>query len=379
MKAILYITGSVILILFALFAIDRFSLLRGSEVPQQTLSPDLTIEEIARGLDTPWDIAFTSPDRMLITERAGRVRLIENGLLRTEPLHTFAEVAETSEGGLMSLTLDPDYAQNKHVYLSLQYDTQNPKIKIIRMTDAGNSLGNEKILLDNIPSANVHAGSRVRFGPDGKLYITTGDATQRNEAQNKDSLLGKILRINMDGSIPADNPAPGSPLWSYGHRNPQGIAWHPETGELYEVEHGPSVFDGPAGGDEVNRIVPGGNYGWPLVSHNRTQEGTVPPLIVFTPAEAPASALFYTGDALPQFKNSFFFGALRGRGIMRIVFDPQQPDRAAHYGKLEDIHLGRIRALAQGPDGFLYFGTSNRDGRGDPAPEDDRIFRIVPK
>jgi glucose/arabinose dehydrogenase len=218
----------------------------------------------------------------------------------------------------------------------------------------------------------------MKFGPDGKLYITTGDATERDIAQDLKSLGGKILRVNDDGSIPSDNPFPHSPVWTYGHRNSQGISWDAK-GTMYETEHGPSTFDGPPGGDEVNRIRKGENYGWPLVSHEKTKEGTIAPLLVFTPAEAPASALIYSGRLFPQFKGNLFFGALIGEGLMRVRLSTAVPDAIESYEKLADVSYGRIRDVTEGPDGAIYFSTSNRDGRGNPAASDDRIFRIIPK
>jgi glucose/arabinose dehydrogenase len=184
------------------------------------------------------------------------------------------------------------------------------------------------------------------------------------------------LRINKDGSVPDDNPFAGSAVWSLGHRNPQGIAWHPVTGELYATEHGPSGFDGPGGGDEVNRIVKGANYGWPVVSHERSREGMISPLLVFTPAEAPASAAFYSGERISQFSNNFFFGALRGEGLWRVIFSQTEPDRILYKEKMFGGKYGRIRDVVIGHDGNLYFTTSNRDGRGEPVKSDDRIMRV---
>ena len=209
--------------------------------------------------------------------------------------------------------------------------------------------------------------------------MTTGDATEGKLAQRLDSLAGKILRLNSDGSRPSDNPFPDSLVWSLGHRNPQGIAWHPKTGVMYETEHGPSLVDGPAGGDEVNVIVAGANYGWPLVSHEKTRDGTVAPITLFTPAEAPASAVIYGGSLLPQFFGNLFFGALKGEGLVRIVIDDDDPEKVMRIEKLDNVRFGRIRDVAQGPDGAIYFSTSNRGGRGEPTGADDRIFRIVPK
>jgi len=335
------------------------------------------VEEVAHGLEVPWGIVFTSPTRMLVSERPGRIRVIENGTVKGESLHTFPEASTGGEEGLMSLTLHPQYASNKYVYASYAYMSERGMwVKVVRFKDDGNSISNITTILDGIPAAQFHAGSELAFGPDGKLYITTGDATERDLAQDKDSLAGKILHLNDDGSIPSDNPF-GTAVWSYGHRNPQGISWN-SKGELYETEHGPSGFDGPGGGDEVNRIIKGGNYGWPLVSHDMYLEGTIHPLAVYTPAEAPASALIYSGKVFPQFKGNLFFGALKGEGLWRVQFDENDPDKVIGQEKLFDGEYGRIREVAEGPDGAIYFSTSNRDSRGSPASSDDRIFRIIP-
>jgi aldose sugar dehydrogenase len=331
------------------------------------------VEEVAGGLEVPWSLAFTSDTRMLVTERPGRLRVIENGQLMPDPLHVFPEVSTIGEEGLMSVVLDPGYVENKYLYVSLAYESERGMfVKIVRFTDQGSSLGNETVILDAIPAAKYHAGCRLAFGPDGKLYITTGDALDRQQAQDLESWAGKILRINADGSIPGDNPFANSPVWSYGHRNPQGLAWD-ASGQLYSSEHGPSVIDGPRGGDEVNKILKGANYGWPLVSHEKTLAGTEPALKVFTPAEAPASLLIYSGRSIPQFGGDMFFGALVGEGIVRLT-----PAEDAYAVEKLFTDYGRIREVMEGPDGSMYFSTSNRDGRGDPTSGDDRIYRIIP-
>ncbi len=338
--------------------------------------PAVRVETVAGGLDTPWSLAFTSSDRILVTERPGRLRVIEGGLLRPEPLHIFDEVSETGEEGLMSLALHPQYAENRWLYVALAYPAAgNLWVKVVRFTDAGSRLSDPTVILDRIPAAKYHAGCAIAFGPDGKLYVTTGDATDRALAQDLRSLAGKILRLNDDGSIPSDNPF-GTAVWSYGHRNGQGIAWHPVTGALYASEHGPSVFDGPAGGDEVNLIERGKNYGWPLVSHEKRREGTEAPLLTFTPAEAPASLMAYSGRAYPAWQGNLFFGALRGEGLMRLELDLVDPGQLVRAEKLDLVRYGRIRFVGESPDGSIYFTTSNRDGRGTPAAEDDRVMRI---
>jgi glucose/arabinose dehydrogenase len=335
------------------------------------------VETVVSGLEVPWAIVFTSPTRMLVTERPGRLRVVEKGQLREQPLETFRDVASSAEEGLMGLALHPQYATNRLLYLSYAYDRRGATVRVVRFRDAGDRLADRTTMLDNIPAAQYHAGCALAFGPDGKLYITTGDATERQLAQQRDSLAGKILRLNPDGSVPGDNPFPGSPIWSLGHRNPQGIDWHPTAGLLFSTEHGPSGFDGPGGGDEVNIIRKGANYGWPVVHHKESREGMVDPLLVYTPAVAPASGAFYAGSQIAGFQNDFFFGCLHGECLMRVVLDPKDPTRVVRDERLFHGQYDRIRAVTPGPDGALYFSTSNRDGRGRPAREDDRILRVV--
>jgi glucose/arabinose dehydrogenase len=278
----------------------------------------------------------------------------------------------------MGLALDPDYAQNHFVYVSLATGSGN-EVKIVRLTDVGNRLESPKTILEHIPAAEFHAGSRLKFGPDHKLYVTTGDATKKDLPQDPKSLAGKILRLNPDGSTPVDNPEEGSLVYSLGHRNPQGLAWDPQNGELYATEHGPSGFDGAPGGDEVNHIIPGANYGWPLVSHKEKRSGTEEPLLLFTPAIAPSGATFYEGDLFPGLQGKLLFTGLKGEGLYVATVDAKDPDDIDDHAKLSGIDFGRLRDVVEGPDGALYILTSNRDGRGTPRAGDDQVIRLLPK
>lgn len=380
-----------VIVLLAIWAISYFAIFGnapGSNGPvlvhpensTPTSSVTTQVQTVATGLQVPWSIVFTSPQRMLVTERDGDVRVVVDGQLKSEPLTRLTDVSTGGEEGLMGMTLDPEYTQNKLVYVCLAYDTPSGlRDKVVRFVDNGSSAGTPELVIGGIPSAQFHAGCKLKFGVDNKLYISTGDATNKQIAQDLNNLGGKILRLNPDGTVPSDNPFPDSPVWSYGHRNPQGLCFQPGTNQLYSVEHGPSGFDGPGGGDEVNIINKGANYGWPLASHESKKDGTIAPLLVFTPAVAPSACAFYHGNSIPQFDGNLFFAALKGEGLWRIQFSKANPSVITQFEKLEDINYGRLREVTEGPDGALYFTTSNRDGRGKPASDDDRILKIVPQ
>jgi glucose/arabinose dehydrogenase len=349
------------------------------------------VETVASNLRVPWSIVWSPDGRMIFTERSGRVRVYAEGKLKPDALFSVPDVEPSGESGLMGLALHPQFSSNHFLYLSYVYRTGNQFVRVVRYRESESGLTDRKVIIEGIPAAQYHAGCRIRFGPDNKLYITTGDATRRDLAQMLDSLAGKILRLNDDGTIPADNPFVGQQnarpeIWSYGHRNPQGIDWQPrpnakraasehDVNLLFETEHGPSGFDGPGGGDEVNIIDKANNYGWPLIHHRESRAGLESPLLEYTPACAPASGMFYNGTAFPQFRGNFFFGCLRGQRIIRVVLDGR---RVASQENLLEGKYGRIREVAEGPDGYLYFSTSNHDDRGSPASDDDRIIRLVP-
>ena len=338
------------------------------------------VEKVIGGLEVPWSIVWAPDGRMIFTERPGRVRVVENGTLRPKPLFVVPDVESAGESGLMSVALHPQFSSNHLLYLSYAYSEGGVRVRVVRYREAAEGFVDRKVIVENLPAAQFHAGCRVRFGPDGKLYVTTGDAGHRELAQRMDSLAGKTLRLNDDGTVPQDNPFVGQQnarpeIWSIGHRNSQGLDWQPDSNLMFQTEHGPSGFDGPGGGDEVNIVEKGKNYGWPTIHHTQTRAGLESPLLEYTPACAPASGMFYRGSVFPKFKGNFFFGCLRGEMLIRVALDGR---RVLGQEGIVD-NYGRIRDVAEGPDGYLYFSTSNRDGRGKPAEDDDRILRLVPR
>lgn len=349
----------------------------------ETASKDsrFRVETVATNLEMPWGFAWLPNGDLLFTERPGRVRIIEKGKLRAEPVFKVPDVEPTGESGLMDITLHPDFAKNDFCYLAYSYNKDGKRVKVVRYRYAGGKFAEPTTIVDGVPGSPNHSGMRCRFGPDGKLYVTTGDSTDWSLAQKLDSLAGKTLRLNDDGSIPADNPflkTPGArpEIWSYGHRNAQGLAWQPGSGLMFQTEHGPSTFEGKgSGGDEVNIVERGLNYGWAEIHHTQTREGMVSPLLEYSPACAPGSGMFYTGDVFLAFKGNFLFGCLVGKRIIRVTLDGRKV--ISQENLLEGV-VGRIREMELGPDGYIYFSTSNRDGRGTAAADDDKILRLVP-
>lgn len=350
--------------------------LGSGEVIEQFTTTDgvrLGVQIVAANLEIPWSMAFAPDGRLFFTERVGRVRIIQNGQLLAQPAVTFTDVFAGSESGALGLVLHPQFSQNRFAYVAYTARRADgaPVNRVVRFRESDNVLRDAAVLLDNIPSASSHAGSRLRFGPDGKLYVSTGDAGNPALSQTLSSFAGKILRINEDGTTPSDNPF-GSPVWSWGHRHPQGIDWNPITDQMWATEHGGS------GNDELNRIERGANYGWPIIQGSETRPDMVTPVLFFNPAVAPSGLSFYRSMRVRQFRNNIFFATLRGMHVHRVVLDPDDWTRVASSERLLVGKFGRIRDVVTGPDGALYFCTSNRDGRTTPTASDDRIARIVP-
>ena len=331
-----------------------------------------SVEVVAQNLEIPWALAFAPDGRMFVTERPGRVRVFQNGQVLAAPALVLTDVAAVGEGGLLGIAVHPDFASNHFVYLAYtaRLAGGSRETRVVRYREVGNTLGEPAVILDRVPAADIHDGARVRFGPDRKLYVTMGDTAAPPTAQDLGTLTGKILRLNDDGSVPGDNPLAGSPIFSYGHRNPQGLDWHPVTGEPWGSEHGQT------GNDEINRLQPGRNYGWPVIEADQTRAGMETPILFFSPSIAPSGASFYTGTAITGFRQNLFVGALAGQHLLRVRFEPNDPNRVAATERLLAGRFGRIRDVVTGPDGALYLCTSNRDGRNTPVASDDRIVRL---
>lgn len=345
--------------------------------PFPVLPAGYQIDTIAENLRVPWQLVFLPDRSILFTEREGRVRIIRNNKLVPKPLLNLYDVVLRNKSGTLGLCLHPEFSKNKYVYLASNYLLQDRmKLRILRYELNRDTLLNPLVILKDIPANQNHTGCRLLFGPDKKLYITTGDADEPMMAQDLKAYNGKILRLNDDGSIPVDNPfvkndTARKEIWSYGHRNPQGIAFQPATGLLYESEHGPT------GGDEINLIKKGANYGWPRVHHDDQRVGMESPLKQYTPSIGPGEAMFYNGAQFPQLKGKLLVACLRGESILNL---------SLKQGKITDQLVmlkntyGRIRSLVAGPDGYIYFSTSMHDpGEGHPRDaHDDMILRMRP-
>ena len=331
----------------------------------------IRVEVAATNLEVPWSMAFTPDGRLFVTERPGRVRILNFDSRTSELALTLDDTFGQGEAGALGLALDPDFGVSRLVYLYYTARAGGGAVnRLVRYREAGGRLGERVVLLDDVPASTIHDGGRIRFGPDGLLYVSTGDAATQSLSQSLGSLAGKILRLNRDGTSPRDNPF-GSPVYTYGHRNPQGFDWHPATGQLWASEHGST------GNDEINTLRPGANYGWPIIQGAATMPGMEAPLAFFNPAVAPSGASFYRGRAVPQFENNLFVATLRGTHLLRLQLDGAGARIVAQERLLEERY-GRIRDVVLGPDGLLYLCTNNRDGRGNPEPADDRILRLVP-
>jgi aldose sugar dehydrogenase len=309
---------------------------------------------IAQDLDTIWAMDSLPTGEIIFTERNGVVSILNNSKITR--IGNIA-VRERSEAGLLGIAVDPDFNNTKYIFVYYSYNNLGMKNRVSQFVLSNGELTREKILLDNIPGALNHDGGRIKFGPDGKLYVTTGDAANPETAKDINSLAGKILRMNKDGTIPEDNPF-GNYVYSYGHRNPQGLTWSPE-GVMYSSEHGPSSKD------EINLIVPGDNYGWPNTCEE-VLEGHIAPIRCYSEFTLAPGGIAYHNGAL-------YVAGLRGAQVRRIVLGETGEKIISEEVILDG--LGRIRDVVVLGD-FLYISTSNRDGRGIAREGDDKIIRI---
>ncbi len=339
-------------------------------------------ETVAHRLVNPWSLAFMPDGRMLVTERPGRLRIISATGQVGAAVAGVPEVAAKGQCGLHDVLLDPRFAENNLLYLSYaEPGAGGNSLAVLRARLVGGALADVKVIFRQLPKVDspAHCGGKLVFGQDGKLFITLGDRfARKDDAQTLANHLGKIVRIAPDGSVPADNPfikTPGAmpEIWSLGHRNVQGAALHPATGELWATEHGPQ------GGDELNLVQGGRNYGWPLVTYGRNygtgtrigedgpKAGFEPPLRHWVPVSvAPSGLAFLTSERYPGWKGNLFMGTLRAEALLRLELDGQ---RVVKEERLLTNLKERIRDVRQGPDGYLYLLTDNADGR---------VLRLVP-
>ncbi|MBD2440924.1 sorbosone dehydrogenase family protein [Nostoc sp. FACHB-110] len=339
---------------------------------------NLRAEEVVTGLEVPWGIAFLPNRDMLVTERPGRVRLVRGGKLVSKPVATI-DVTDSGEDGLLGIATHPNFADNRFFYVYYTADRNGSQVNRVerwRLSGDGLSASRDRVIVDNIPVAQYHNGGRIRFGPDGMLYVGTGDAGEPPSSQDINSLAGKILRVTPDGQVPPDNPFEKSPVYITGIRNTQGFDWRDKS-TLWVTDHGPSGDLGRRGHDEVSVARAGDNLGWPTIYRCESGEGLVTPSIVWREALPPGGTAIYTGNSIPEWKGSLIIATLRSENLQRVIFDPKSPQKVSRHEVYLQGKYGRLREAVMGPDGELYVTTSNCDGRGDCPSQQDKILRIT--
>lgn len=351
-----------------------------SPTPAAIAAP-VRVDTVASGLEHPWGIAFLPDGRVLVTERPGRLRIVDRNGTLSQPLAGVPTVAARGQGGLLDVAIDPRFAENNLVYLSFSEpaDDGTSGTSVARGRLGASGLENVQVIYRQTPKvrSNMHFGSRLVFDREGRLFITAGDRyNQRPLVQDLSTTIGKVVRINADGTIPRDNPfvsrqGARPEIWSYGHRNVQAAALNPQTGQLWTVEHG------ARGGDELNRPEAGKNYGWPVITYGvdysgvrigegTQREGMEQPVYYWDPVIAPSGMTFYTGDAFPAWRGSAFVGSMNPGALVRLTIDNDRVTREERY--LGSV--GRVRDVQQGPDGFLYLITDADNGS---------LLRVAPR
>ena len=342
-------------------------------------NPDIRVEQLFSGLGVPWGMTFVSPQRMLITERKGQAQLLDLQTRSVNALQGLPKIAAKGQGGLLDVVVGPNFQSDGWIYFtySKPVDSQGAttlaraRLHNLRLID-----WQDLLVTDSATSSGNHFGSRIAFDREGHVFFGVGDRGERHEAQDLGNHQGTIMRLNLDGSVPADNPFTGDAsvrdeIWSYGHRNPQGMAYDPQHQRLWSIEHG------PRGGDEINRVLPGRNYGWPVISHGKeywgpisigegtSKAGMEQPYKIYIPSIAPGSLMLYRSDSFPRWQGSLFAGALKLQHLNRISLS-SKGEVIAEQRLLEDLDE-RIRAVIQGPEGWIYISTDS-----------GRVLRIRP-
>ena len=324
------------------------------------------VEIIAEGLQAPRSIDISMDGRIFVSEKRGSIRVVDNGTLLTEPVGDI-KAENIGDAGLLGLTLHPNFTQNHLFYVYYTYSNSTGLVnKVLMLTESNNRIIDSKTILDGIPGDEYRDGGRIKFGPDGKLYVSTGDASIPELSQDLDSLAGKILRTNEDGTIPQDNPFSNSPVYAYGFRNVQGLAWAPNSGALYSSDQGGT------GNDEINLISPGKNYGWPHEECNSSDDDNryTPPVLCFNPSLEPSGIAFAFSNKL-GYQNHLIVATLKGSHLRDIDFDSGSQNTIL-------VGYGRIIDLVESEDGSIFVLTSNTDGRALPQQGDDKILRLTP-
>lgn len=349
--------------------------------PQGTTS--VRTEKVVGGLEIPWGIVFIDADDMLVSERGGQIRRVQDGTLVSQPVADVS-VELGGEGGLLDIQAAPDFDQSGTFYVYLTAESDGSTVnRVERWKATANrmSASKQSVIVDDIPAGQFHNGGRLRIGPDQKLYIGTGDARTPDNAQNRDTKAGKILRVNLDGSVPDDNPWSNNPAYLTGIRNTQGFDWLSED-RMLVTDHGPSGELGRTGHDEVSIAKPGDNLGWPTIYKCQSEQGMVTPILTWKSAVPPGGAALYTGDAISDWQGDLLVGALgfgsgTGRHLHRVELTDDGTELDGHAVYLNGA-IGRIRDVTMGPDDHLYVTTSNCDGRGNCPDGKDAVYRIVP-